>query len=203
MIHKWYLKNKNYEENKSWFQLDKNPPPPRGVLLGIASRCWFAAHMCILSHFHMCDVCMEVRAERFLELCMRCACLWLVLGCAMCDILHTFWTKGQDLERLFLFLKVLFLFYNVLSCFKTSFPVFEHPFLFLTILYYFGTAYSNLEHPEICWKNVNCKQREENPLREHMRADVLRVFLTYVPTYYLPSSDTFSHTHTIYRLKFS
>ena len=44
---------------------------------------------------------------------------------------------------------------------------------------------------------------EKNPLREHMRADVFRVFLTHVPTYYLPSSDTFTHTHTIYKLKFS
>ena len=32
-------------------------------------------------------------------------------------------------------------------------------------------------------ENVNCKQRGKNPLREHMRADFFRVFLTHVPTY--------------------
>ena len=49
------------------------------------SRCWVAAHMCVLLHFRTCDVRAEVRAERVLQLCVRCACVQLVLGCAMCD----------------------------------------------------------------------------------------------------------------------
>ena len=71
----------------------------------ISSRCWVAAHMCVLSHFRTCDVCAEVRAERFLELCVRCVCVQLVFGvrCAIA-LLHTFWTEWQD----FLYLNILF-----------------------------------------------------------------------------------------------
>ena len=50
-----------------------------------ANRCWVAAHMRVKSHFRTCDVRAEVRAERYLELCVRCACVWLVFGRAMCD----------------------------------------------------------------------------------------------------------------------
>ena len=46
----------------------------------VTSRCWVAAHMCGKSHFRTCDVRAEVRAERLLKLCVRCACVWLVLG---------------------------------------------------------------------------------------------------------------------------
>ena len=45
------------------------------------SRCWVAAHMCVLLHFRTCDV----RAERGLQLCVRCACVRLVFRRAMCD----------------------------------------------------------------------------------------------------------------------
>ena len=57
-------------------------------------RCWVAAHMCVKSHFRTCDVRAEVRAERFLELCVRSACVWLVFGvrCAIA-LLHTFLNK--------------------------------------------------------------------------------------------------------------
>ena len=55
------------------------------------TRCWVAAHMCVLSHFRTCDVRAEVRAERFLKLRVRCACMRLILGvrCAIA-LLHTF-----------------------------------------------------------------------------------------------------------------
>ena len=45
------------------------------VLTVILSRCWVAAHMCVLSHFRTCDVRAEVRAERVCELCVRCRCV--------------------------------------------------------------------------------------------------------------------------------
>ena len=51
-------------------------------------RRWVAAHMFVLSHFRTCDVRAEVCAERFLELCVRCECVWLLFGRAMCH--HTF-----------------------------------------------------------------------------------------------------------------
>ena len=49
------------------------------------SRCWVAAHMCVLSHFRTCDVRAEVRAERVCELCVRCRCVRYIfdLRCAI------------------------------------------------------------------------------------------------------------------------
>ena len=79
--------------------------------------------MCVLSHFRTCDVCAEVRAERFLELCVRCACVWLVLGRAMwdCTFAHFFEEKDK------------------ISCFSTDFPALKCPFP--------AFEHSNLEHP--------------------------------------------------------
>ena len=53
--------------------------------MNINSRCWVAAHMCVLSHFRTCDVRAEVRAERVCELCVRCRCVRYIfdLRCAI------------------------------------------------------------------------------------------------------------------------
>ena len=119
------------------------------------SRCWVAAHMCVKSHFRTFHVRAEVRAERYLELCVRSACVWLVFDvrCAIA-LLNTFLKKMTrfsvlehpfcSLEHLFLFSNILFLFLNILSCFQTFF------FLFLNTLSCFRTAYSDLEHTKIC-----------------------------------------------------
>ena len=68
--------------------------------------------MCVLSHFRTCDVRAEVRAQRFLELCVRCACVRLVFGRAMCDCTFAHFFEQKD--------KILHL--------RTSFPVLECPF---------------------------------------------------------------------------
>ena len=67
-------------------------------------RCWVAAHMCGKSHFRTCDVRAEVRAERFLELCVRCACVWLVFGSAMCDRTFAHFFEQKDkISALFIY----------------------------------------------------------------------------------------------------
>ena len=108
-----------------------------------------------------------------------------VAGFGVCDVQShfctLFWTKGQDLERLFLFLNVLFLVWNILSCFRT--------------------AYSDLEHPKICWKNVNCKQREKIPLESILGQMFWEYFWPmYLPTTYphqiiLPTHTQFINEH--------
>ena len=99
--------------------------------------------MCVLSHFRTCDVRAEVRAERYFELCVRSACVWLVLDvrCAIA-LLHTFlkkMTRFSVLEHPFSNLEHLFLFWNILSCFRMS--------------YFFGTPYFFWKFAEIISKN--------------------------------------------------
>ena len=105
--------------------------------------------MCVKSHFRTCDVRAEVRAERFLELCVRCVCVLLVLGvrCAIA-LLHTFLNKMTRFpvsEHYFSNLAHPFLFSNIL-------------FLFLNILFCFRTVYSDLEHPKICSNNIDLQK---------------------------------------------
>ena len=52
-------------------------------------RCWVAVHLCVFSHFRRCDVHAEVHTEKVLELCVRCACVQLIFGRAMCDCTFT------------------------------------------------------------------------------------------------------------------
>ena len=49
------------------------------------SRCWVAAHMCVLSHFRTCDVRAEVRAERVWNCACGSACVWAIFRLAICD----------------------------------------------------------------------------------------------------------------------
>ena len=56
--------------------------------------------MCVLSHFRTCDVRAEVRAEKVLEVCVRCRCVRAYLGLAMCDALFTLVDMGADEYRI-------------------------------------------------------------------------------------------------------
>ena len=40
------------------------------------TRCWVAAHMCVLSHFRTCDVRAKMRAERVWNCACGSACVW-------------------------------------------------------------------------------------------------------------------------------
>ena len=78
------------------------------------------------------SVCGKVFASSKLELCFRCACVPLVLGVRYATRFPVSKRSFTNLEHPFLFSNVLFLFLNILSCFRT--------------------AYSDSKHPKICWK---------------------------------------------------
>ena len=91
------------------------------------TRCWVAAHMCVKSHFRTCDV----RVERLLKLCVRCACVWLILGvrCAI-TLFGTNLPENATFCLKKMFLEHLFLLWNVLFCFGSSYSVLECLILF-------------------------------------------------------------------------
>ena len=86
-----------------------------------------------------------------------------------------------------------FLFQTSFPVFECPFPVLKHLFLFLNILSCFRTAYSNSEHPKICRKNVNCKQRGKIPLESIWG----QMFWGYFwPMYIVPTLTWYFYPHT-------
>ena len=86
--------------------------------------------------------------EKHSETCVRCACVRLVLGRAMCDCTFAHFSE-QNVK--------ISCFRTSFSCFRTSFPVLEHPFPvlehpFLVLERPLRTAYSDLEieNPKNC-----------------------------------------------------
>ena len=68
----------------------------------------------------------EVRAERFLELCVRCACVRLVFGRAMCD--STFAHFFEQKDKIFYYRMSFPVLERPFPVLERSFPVFKHNF---------------------------------------------------------------------------
>ena len=62
----------------------------------------------------------HVRAKDILKLAGD-VCLWLVFGCAMCDCTFAHFLKQNDQIMLFLGLRNILGFFNVLSCLRSSY----------------------------------------------------------------------------------
>ena len=113
---------------------------------------------------HTCDVRSHVcgrtcacacACKKHSEMCVRCACVRLVLGRAMCD--RTFAHFSEQNDKISCFRTSFPVLEHLFSCFRTSFPVIEHPFLVLehpipVLERPLRTAYSDLEieNPKNC-----------------------------------------------------